>query len=77
VEELIMDDDIDRDVGLPLAGDDEVMPTEESKKDPDDDMDDNFDRELREAERELEAIDVPEHKIKLPKTEDVEEDEDE
>ena len=60
-----MDDDLTRDVGAPLAGDDDedVAPEENE-----DDLDDNFDRELREVERELEEVDPqpdkPRKKIK-------------
>ena len=51
-----MEDDLTRDIGSPLAGDDEVVPLDEDDEN-EDDLDDNFDRELREAERELEETD--------------------
>jgi hypothetical protein len=55
-----MDDDLTRDIGSPLASDD-VAPSEEDT----DDLDDNFDRELREAERELEKTELPPKKGKI------------
>lgn len=62
------DDQLEQDIGLPLAGDDD-MPHELSSE-PDDDLDDNFDRELREAEQDLEATDPP---VKKPYEADEEE----